>query len=81
LVINRIAEAGADMRIGRSTIGFAGDPINGSVVQFEMGPNKNIFLKRMSYTEYSSDSTKAMYAAVKKNNVQAISAAFPIAAL
>ncbi|MEA5429303.1 zinc-dependent metalloprotease [Arcicella lustrica] len=80
LVINRIAEAGADMRIGRSTIGFAGDPINGSVVQFEMGPNKNIFLKRMSYTEYSSDSTKAMYAAVKKNNVQAISAAFPIAA-
>ncbi|WP_316799719.1 zinc-dependent metalloprotease [Pedobacter frigidisoli] len=80
LIINRIAEASADMRIGKSISGFAGDPIGGSVVQFEFGNNKNIFIRRISFTEYSNDSTKSMYAAVKKNTVQPIVAAFPIAA-
>jgi hypothetical protein len=80
LLISRIAEASADMRMGSGMSGFAGDPIGGSVVQFEMGNSKNLFMRRISYTEYSSDSTKSMFAAVKKNTVQPIVAAFPIAA-
>jgi len=78
LVINRIAEAPADMRLGNSTLGYAGDPIGSSVIHFEKGNGDKIFIRRISYTEFSRDSTKEMYAAVKKNTIQPIVFAFPI---
>lgn len=76
LVVNRVAKASADMRNGAA--GYAGDQIGEAVYQFEKGPSNKIFLRRLSFSEYSPDSTRAMFAAVKKNNIQAIAQAFPI---
>jgi len=77
LVINRISKAGAEVR---ASAGYAGDQIGSSVIKFEKGPNDRIFLRRISYNTYSPDSTKSMYQAVQRSNVQAISAAFNVAA-
>lgn len=80
LIMSRIAAASADMRIGRGGDGYAGDPIGGTIIQFEKGPANKLFIRKMSYSEYSKDSTQAMYASVKRNTMQPIVAAFPIAA-
>ena len=79
LIINRIAEASADMRTGKGMTGYAGDPIGSSVVQFEKAPGNRLFIRRISFTEQSHDSTRPMYAAVRRNTVQPVVAAFPIA--
>lgn len=79
LFVNRIAKASADMRNGSS--GYAGDQIGETVYRFEKGRDKKIFLRRISYSEYSKDSTTTMFASVQKNNIQAIAAAFPMLAL
>jgi len=78
LIVSRIAKASADMRNGIN--GYAGDQIGETVYQFEKGPENRLFLRRMSYTEYAKDSTSAMSAAVKQNNVTAIAASFPVLA-
>ncbi len=77
LVVNRIAKAGAEVR---AADGYAGDIIGNSVITFEKGPNNRIFMRKISYATYSPDSTKAMYAAVQRSNIQAIAAAFNVAA-
>jgi hypothetical protein len=78
LFVNRIAKASADMRNGAA--GYAGDQIGESVYHFEMGPSHKVFLRRISFSEYANDSTRSLFAAVQKNNVQAIAMAWPIAA-
>ena len=77
LVVSRIARAGAEVR---SADGYAGDQIGSTVIRFEKGPTNRIFLRKISYSTYSPDSTKAMYQAVQRSNIQAIAAAFNIAA-
>jgi uncharacterized protein YdeI (BOF family) len=77
LVVNRIAKAGADVR---AADGYAGDQIGTCVITFEKGPGNRIFMRKISYATYSPDSTKAMYNAVQRSNIQAIAAAFNIAA-
>jgi hypothetical protein len=77
LVVARIAKAGAEVR---SADGYAGDQIGSTVIRFEKGPANRIFLRKISYNTYSPDSTKAMYQAVQRSNIQAIAAAFNIAA-
>jgi hypothetical protein len=76
LIVSRIAKASADMRNGSA--GYAGDQIGETVYRFEKGPENKLFLRRMSYSEYAKDSTMTLFAAVKKNNVTAIAASFPI---
>jgi Met-zincin/Domain of unknown function (DUF5117)/Domain of unknown function (DUF5118) len=78
LFVNRIAKASVDMRNGGA--GYAGDQIGESVYHWEMGPSHKLFLRRISFSEYANDSTRSMFAAVQKNNVQAIAMAFPILA-
>lgn len=78
LFVNRVAKASADMRNGAA--GYAGDQIGESVYRFEQGPSRKLFLRRISFSEYSNDSTRSLFAAVQKNNVQAIAMAWPIAA-
>jgi len=80
LIINRIAEASADMRTGKGMTGYAGDPIGNSVVQFEKAPGNRLFIRRISFSEQSRDSTRPMYASVRRNTVQPVVAVFPIAA-
>jgi hypothetical protein len=76
LVVARIAKAGAEVR---SADGYAGDQIGSTVVRFEKGPANRVFLRKISYNTYSPDSTKAMYQAVQRSNIQAIAADFNIA--
>lgn len=78
LFVNRVAKASADMRNG--SFGYAGDQIGESVYRFEKGPSNKLFLRRISFSEYANDSTRSLFAAVQKNNVQAIAMAWPIAA-
>ncbi|WP_432714440.1 zinc-dependent metalloprotease [Pedobacter sp.] len=77
LVVNRISKAGAEVR---SASGYAGDQIGSSVIKFEKGPNNKIFMRKLSYRTYGADSTTAMYQALQNSNIQAIAAAFNIAA-
>ncbi len=77
LVVARISRAGAEVR---AADGYAGDQIGSTVIRFEKGPSNRIFLRKVSYRVYSPDSTKAMYRSVQRSNIQAIAAAFNIAA-
>lgn len=78
MFVNRVARAYADMRNGM--LGYNGDQIGQAVYEFELGHKDNIYLKRMSFSEYATDSTSAMYQNVVSNNMQAIAEAFPIQA-
>ena len=79
LVVNRISKSAAGLRSG--FFGYAGDEAGRNVVRFEKGPNNKIFLRSISFAEYSKDSTSPMFTAVNKSNVQPIAAAFDIKAL
>jgi len=78
LVVNRITKAAAGMRNG--FFGFAGDQIGQSVIRFEKGPNNKVFLRNISFAEYTKDSTSPMFTAVNNSNVQPIAAAFDVRA-
>lgn len=78
LVVNRISKAAAGMRSG--FFGYAGDEVARNVIRFEKGPNNKLFLRTISYAEYSKDSTSPMYTAVSNSNVQPIAASFEIKA-
>lgn len=67
LVVSRIAKAGAEVR---SADGYAGDQIGSTVITFEKGPANRIFMRKTSYATYSPDSTKSMYQAVQRSNIQ-----------
>jgi hypothetical protein len=60
--------------------GYAGDQVGQNVIRFEKGPNNKLFLRNVSFAEYSKDSTSPMFTAVNKSNVQPIAAAFEIKA-
>lgn len=77
LVVSRISRAGAEMRAADT---YAGDVIGSAVIRFEKGPGNRIFMRKISYRTYSPDSTKSMYQAVQRSNIQAIAAAFNVAA-
>jgi len=79
LVVNRISKSAAGLRSG--FFGYAGDEAGRNVVRFEKGPNNKLFLRSISFAEYSRDSTSPMFTAVNKSNVQPIAAAFDIKAL
>ncbi len=77
LVVSRISKSGADVRAAQ---GYAGDVIGSTVIRFEKGPNNRIFMRKVSFRTYSADSTASMYQSLKNSNIQAIAAAFNIAA-
>ncbi|MES2828789.1 MAG: zinc-dependent metalloprotease [Bacteroidota bacterium] len=77
LVVSRISRAGAEVR---SASGYAGDQIGSTVIRFEKGPSNRIFMRKISYRTYGPDSTTAMYQNLQRSNIQAIAAAFNIAA-
>ena len=78
LIVNRISKSAAGMRSG--FFGYAGDEIGRNVIRFEKGPNNKLFIRNISFAEYSKDSTSPMYTAVNNSNVQPIAAAFDIKA-
>lgn len=81
LVVNRISKAAAGMRSSGSFFGYGGDQIGQNVIRFEKGPNNKIFLRNISFSEYTKDSTSDMFTVVNKSNVQPIAASFDIKSL
>jgi hypothetical protein len=62
-------------------MGYGGDQIGKSVIQFEKGPNNKVFLRSISHAEISTDSTAdGMYRALMNSNVHPLEASFAIAA-
>ncbi len=81
LIVTRISKAAADIRPGNGMSGYAGDWIGENVVRFEKGPNKKIFLKRISFNERSYDSSEnGMYHSVNNSNLYPIIASFDMKA-
>jgi hypothetical protein len=78
LVVNRISKSAAGLRA--MFYGYSGDQIGENVIRFDKGPNNRIFLKNISYSEISKDSTQPMFNAVMNSNIQPIAAAFDIKA-
>jgi hypothetical protein len=78
MVVNRITKSSVNSP--KAFGGYAGDEINETVIRFEKGPNYKIFLKSISYSSVSKDSTQPMYQSVMNSNIQPISAAFDIKA-
>ncbi len=79
LVVNRISKAAAGNRMG--FFGYGGDQIGKNVIQFEIGPNNKVFLKTISYEEFSKDSTEdGMYRSFINSNLQPLEASFDIKA-
>lgn len=74
LIVNRISKAPAG-EIG----GYAGDWIGENVIQFAKGPNDKIFLKRISFTDRSHDSSEnGMIRSILNSSLQPIVATFDI---
>ena len=78
LVVNRISKAPTAGR--NSGLSYAGDDIGSNVIWFERGPNDNIFLRTISYAEYTKDSTSPMFSSVNNSNIQPIEFVFDIKA-
>ncbi|SEN18016.1 protein of unknown function [bacterium A37T11] len=78
LVIARLSKSGADVRSGFT--GYAGDQVNENVIRFEKGPEDKIFLRKISFSEFSRDTTMPMYRSVMNSNIQPIAASFDIKA-
>lgn len=80
LFMTRVAKAGADLRGSGSMSGYAGDAVNSNVISFQKGPNNKLFLLKKSFSEFSADSTREMFTAVTRSNMQPIAASFDIKA-
>jgi hypothetical protein len=78
MVVNRVTKS--SINAPKTFGGYAGDQINESVIRFERGPNYKIYLKSVSFTTISKDSSQPMYQAVMNSNIQPIAAAFEIRA-
>lgn len=79
LVVNRMSKAAAGGRV--STMGYGGDQIGKSVIQFEKGPNNKVFLRSISHAEISSDSSAdGMYRSLMNSNLHPLEASFAVAA-
>jgi hypothetical protein len=77
LVVNRISKSASGFRFP-GFFGYNGDEIGKNVIRFEKGPNNRIFLRNISFAEYTRDSTSPMFMAVNNSNIQPIAASFEI---
>jgi hypothetical protein len=84
LVVNRIRKSAAGERGGYFAgymYGYAGDEIGNNVIRFEKGPYNKLFMKSVSYSERSNDTTETgMYRSVLNSNIQPIVASFDVKA-
>ncbi|TXH56438.1 MAG: DUF5117 domain-containing protein [Bacteroidia bacterium] len=75
LNVVRLSKAGAGMRSGMS--GYAGDQIGENVVRFEKGPKNKVYMRTVSFADYSKPGSP-MYTAVSRNNMQPVAMAFDV---
>lgn len=70
LVVNRIAKS--PVNVQKAKTGYPGDFLNDQVIRFEKGNTEDrLFVREISYEEYSSD-TLGLYQAVRNGNIQPI---------
>ncbi|MBO9573443.1 MAG: DUF5117 domain-containing protein, partial [Chitinophagaceae bacterium] len=79
LIVSRIIKGAADTRFVSE--GYAGDQINEGIIRFEKGINGKLFIRSISYSVMSKDSSRPMFQSVMNSNVQPIAATFDIKAL
>ncbi len=77
MAITRFAKVPNNKGVGRATYG--GELTNQQTVLFEKGPSNNVFMRVITLVSVA-DTTNAIYQAVNNSNLNAIAAAFPIAA-
>ncbi len=59
---------------------FGGEEVNRQVVRWEKGPENKLFLRSVTYTVVSADSTKPMFQSVKNSSAEPIVGAFDVKA-
>ncbi|WEK36478.1 MAG: zinc-dependent metalloprotease [Candidatus Pseudobacter hemicellulosilyticus] len=81
LIVNRIIRSAAENRPMEGYMGYGGDQIGESIVQFTRNVNK-VYITKSSYSIRSTDSTEnGLSRAVNNSNVQPIIAAFDLKAI
>lgn len=79
LIVNRIARAAVEVHT--QGVGYGGDEIGKTVIQFSRGPNYKLFVKEISHKEISSDtSDNGLSRSVFNSTLQPLVAAFDIKA-
>jgi hypothetical protein len=77
MAVTRFVRVPANKGVGRATYG--GELTNQQTVTFERGPSNNVFMRVITLVNVA-DSSNAIYRAVSNSNLNAIAAAFPVAA-
>jgi hypothetical protein len=77
MAVTRFVKVPANKGSGRSTYG--GELTNQQTVAFEKGPNNTVFMRVITLVNVA-DTSNAIYKAVSNSNLNAIAAAFPVAA-
>ncbi|MCW3078738.1 zinc-dependent metalloprotease [Segetibacter sp.] len=77
MAVTRFIRVPANKGVGRATYG--GELTNQQTVAFERGPSNNVFMRVITLVNVA-DSGNAIYKAVSNSNLNAIAAAFPVAA-
>ncbi len=78
MAVTRFVKVPNNRGAGRATYG--GELTNQQTIAFEKGPSNNIFMRVITLVNVA-DTGNAIYQAVNNSNLNAIAAAFPIAAL
>jgi len=80
LLVSRLAKSPVDGLTGGISVGYyAGDQIDERVIVFEKAPSHKVFMRGISYSVRSADSSdNGMYRSVRNSSVQPILAAFPV---
>ena len=77
MAVTRFVKVPANKGAGRGTYG--GELTNQQTISFEKGPNNNVFMRVITLVNVA-DTSNAIYKAVSNSNLNAIAAAFPVAA-
>jgi ribosomal protein S18 acetylase RimI-like enzyme len=77
MAVTRFVRVPANKAANGATYG--GEITNQQTIAFEKGPNNNVFMRAITLVNVA-DSSNAIYKAVSNSNLNAIAAAFPVAA-
>ena len=77
MAVTRFVRVPANRSTGGQTYG--GEITNQQTIAFEKGPNNNVFMRVITLVNVA-DTSNAIYKAVSNSNLNAIAAAFPVAA-
>lgn len=81
LLITRLKQANADVRPINGLLGYNGDRISEGIIRFSKGGLNKLFIRKVSYTEQSTDTTaNGMAHSLANSTLQPIVASFEVKA-